>query len=57
MVFVDRPTKRASVAQGLFLRWVHVQGCNWDTPGFPKNASSPVGIPLKRGILGARWET
>ena len=29
MVFVDRPTKRTSVAQGLFLRWVlHEAGVN-----------------------------
>ena len=31
-----------------FLRWVQAQGRNLDTPGIPKNASDPVGIPLKR---------
>ena len=30
-----------------FLRWVRAQGFSPDTPGIPKNASGPVGIPRK----------
>ena len=37
-----------------FLRWVQAQGCSPDTPGGSKNASAPVGIPLKRSVSGAR---
>ena len=33
-----------------FLRWVRAQGLNPDAPGIRKNASGPVGIPLKRGV-------
>ena len=43
------PTER--VWQKAFLRWVRVQGCIPDTPGITKNASGPVGIPLKKGRL------
>ena len=51
-VFVDRPTLRANVAQGLFL-WSAVAHTR---PAFPKNAYGPVGIPLIRGASGAgRW--
>ena len=34
-----------------FLRWVQAQASNPDTPGGYKNASGPVGIPLKGGCL------
>ena len=47
MVLVTRLTKRASVVNGYFLRLVQVQGRSSDTPGFSKNASGSVGIPLK----------
>ena len=49
-VFVVRPIKRASVAQGLFLRWVQAQDRSRDAPGIPKNAPGPIGIPLKMFI-------
>ena len=47
--FVSRPTNWASVAQGLFK-----VAPGADTPGIPKNASGPVGIPLKRSTSGVR---
>ena len=47
-VFVNRPTNRKSVAQGLF-RWVREQGQSPDAPVGSKNASNLVSIPLKRG--------
>ena len=50
-VFVFRPTNRTSMAQGLFFRWVRAQGRSPHTPGISKNASGPVGIPLKKGRL------
>ena len=34
-----------------FLRWVWPKGRSPDTPGIPKNAWGPVGIPLKGGTL------
>ena len=34
-----------------FLRWIWAQGRTPDTADFPKNASGPVGIPLKRRNL------
>ena len=52
-LFVDRPTNRTSVAQGL-LRWVWTQCRRLDTPGGSKNVSDPVGISLKRGATGAK---
>ena len=52
-IFVDHPTKRASVAQGLFMVGP-TQSRSPHAPGGPKNASGPVGIPLKRGASGAR---
>ena len=42
------PTKRASVAQGLFLRWIQMQDRSSEAPSIPKNVSGPVGILLKR---------
>ena len=56
LVFVFHPTKRTSMAQG-FYRWVRRQGRSPDTLGIPKNASGPVGIPLKRAASGARQWT
>ena len=53
MVFVLRPTYWTSMTQGLFLRWVQAQGRSPHAPGISKNASDPVGIPLKRGASGA----
>ena len=46
-IFDERPTRRTSVVQAFF-RWVQAQGNNPDTTGGSKNASGPVGIPLKR---------
>ena len=43
-VFVDRPTKQASVA---FFKVVWMQGCGPDASGGSKIALGPVGIPLK----------
>ncbi len=37
-----------------FLRWVREQGRSPDSPGDSKNASGPVGIPLKKGASGDR---
>ena len=37
-----------------FFRWVRAQGRSPDTPGISKNASAPVGIPLKRSASGTR---
>ena len=54
MLFFARQAKQVSISQGFFLRWVRAQGHNQDTPSGSKNASSTVGIPLKRGTLGAR---
>ena len=51
-IFDERPTRWTSVAQGLF-RWFRAQDRGPDTPGGSKNASGPIGIPLKRGALGA----
>ena len=48
LVFVIRPTKRTSLAQGLF-RWVLAQGRSPHASGSPQNTSGPVGIPLKKG--------
>ena len=39
----------------LFLRWVQAQSPSQDTPGDSKNSSGLIGIPLKRGVSGARW--
>ena len=44
-IFVARPTKGASVIQGLFIWWVQAQDRSPDTP---KNASDPVCIPSRR---------
>ena len=48
-VFVDHPTLRASMAQGIFYggsgRWAVAH----TRPAFAKNAYGPVGIPLNRG--------
>ena len=41
----------------VFLRQVREQGRNPDTFSIAKNISGPVGIPLKRGSSGARWQT
>ena len=39
-----------------FFRWVQVQDRSPHTPGIPKNAKGPVGIPLIRGASGAgQW--
>ena len=46
-LFVARVTKQASTAQGLFK-----VGPGSDTLGIHKNASGPVGIPLKSGTSG-----
>ena len=35
-------------------RWLQAQGRSEDTSDSSKNASAHVGIPLKRGALGAR---
>ena len=35
-----------------FLKWVWAQGHSPDAPDIPKNASGPVGIPLKSGASG-----
>ena len=40
--------KQASIQRYL------AQDHSLDVPGIPNNASVPVGIPLKRGTLGAR---
>ena len=37
-----------------FFRWVQAQGLSRDMPGSSKNASGPVGIPLKRGTSSTR---
>ena len=52
-VFVDRPTNRTSVAQGLF-RWVRAQDHSPDALGGPENSSDTVNIPLKTDTSGAR---
>ena len=52
-VFVDRPTLRASVAQGLFYGGSGRRAVARTRPAFPKNAYGPVGIPLIRGASGA----
>ena len=38
-------------------RWILAQGRSPDTPVEHKNALSLVGIPLKRGASGSRWQT
>ena len=55
-VFVDRPTNRMGMAQGYFMVGPR-QSRSLDTPGIPKNASGPIGIPPKRGASGVRWKT
>ncbi len=52
-VFVDRPTQRASMAQGLFLGGTGRRAVAHMRPAFPKNTYGPVGIPLIRGASGA----
>ena len=52
-VFVDRPTQRASVAQGLFYGGSGRRAVAHTRLAFPKNAYGPVGIPLIRGASGA----
>ena len=52
-VFVDRPTLRASVAQGLFYGGSRRRAVAHTRPAFPKNALGPIGIPLVRGASGA----
>ena len=37
----------------LFLGWGQAQGRSPHAPGISKNASDPVGIPLKKGASGA----
>ena len=55
-VFVDRPTLRASVAQGLFYGGSGRRAVAHTRPAFAKNAYGPVGIPLIRGTSGAgQW--
>ena len=44
LIFDERPK---SATQSRFFRWVQVQGRGLDTSGGSKNASGPVGIPLK----------
>ena len=34
-----------------FFKCVHVQGCSSDTPSRHKNASDPVGIPLRHKVI------
>ena len=38
----------------VFFKVVQAQGQSPDASGIPKNASGPIGIPLKRGASGAR---
>ena len=45
-VFVDRPTQRASVAQGLFYGGSGRRAVAHTCPAFSKNAYGPVGIPF-----------
>ena len=54
LIFDERSTRRTRVAQGHFFRWVQAQDCGRGTPSGSKNASGPVGIPLKRGASGTR---
>ena len=53
VVFVDRPTQRACVAQGLFYGGSGRRAVAHTRPAFAKNAYGPVGIPLIRGVSGA----
>ena len=57
VVFVDRHTLRASVAQGLFYGGSGRRAVAHTRPTFPKNAYGPVGIPLIRGASGAGRRT
>ena len=50
LIFVDRPSKRMSVAQGLF-RQVRAQGRNADAPSSSKNASGSVGIRVRHQAI------
>ena len=52
-VFVDRPTQRASVAQGFFYGGSGRRAVAHTRPAFSKNAYGPVGIPLFRGASDA----
>ena len=52
-VFVDRPTQRASVAQGLFYGGSGCCAVAHTRPAFAKNAYGPVGISLIRGASRA----
>ena len=52
-VFDARPTKRACMAQGLFLGGTGRRAVAHTRPEFAKNAYGPVGIPLVRGASGA----
>ena len=56
-VFLDRPTQRASVAQGLFYGESGRRVVAHTRPAFAKNAYGPVGIPLIRGeqLLYCYW--
>ena len=57
MILVANLTKRVSVVQYLFIKWVCVQGQSSDTLDITQNASGPVGILLKGDASGARWLT
>ena len=52
-VFVDRPTQRASVAQGLFYGGSGLRAVAHTRPAYAKNAYNPVGIPFIRSAPGA----
>ena len=45
-VFVDRPTQRASVAQGLFYGGSGRRAVAHTRPAFPQNAYGPSAFPL-----------
>ena len=55
-VFVDRPTLRASMAQGLFLGGSRRRAVVHMRPEFPKMPTAPSAFPLLGGASGAgRW--
>ena len=51
MVFVDHPTNRTSVTQGLFKVGLGAGPLHRTHPAIPQNVSGLAGIPLKRGAL------
>ena len=51
LVFVARPTKRASTAQGLFLGGSGCMAGAHMCPAFSKNTYGPVYIPLRRQAI------